>query len=241
MADGNVEYGTIDTKTDVPGHRSNDPDTPATRFWQGTISVKRSSEPHLTLESNRRADALHPGVLVQECFIDPLAIDVGEFARHVGIEAEVLAAILAGHVSLSVWDAVSIGRALQISPERLMRMQVRHDFARARVRDAETPALFRPTTSSSFPSQFERGRLDKTRGRYAIVPYRPVPDANAIAHEVRRGDVLRIYSDEFDRPEPLWHGIVLADLDGDVYFPYVERAVWTQWFVRRLPVDLHVP
>ena len=201
---------------------------------------KRSGHRRPIAASNRRADATHPGVLLRESFLGPLAIDSDEFARHVGIEAEVLTAILAGEVSVSVWDAVSIGRALQISPERLMRMQMRHDFARARARDAETPPLFRSAISAPFPSQFERGRLDETRGRYAVAPYRPIPDATGTMHELRRGDVLRVYSDEFDRPEPLWHGIVLTDLDGDVYFPYVERSLWSQWFARRLPVDLHV-
>ncbi len=191
--------------------------------------------------SNRRSEAVHPGVLVDQRFVSPLGIDVQEFARQLEIEPDALTEMLAGRASLSVIDAVRIGSALQLSPERLMRMQVRFDFAKARSHDATTRRpLFRPARAVAFPERFERGRLDSTAGQYAVVRYHAPVDGDDSTHVLRPGDMLRIHSDRFDHAEPLWSGPVLFDLDGDLYLPYVERKRWSDWFDRRLPADLHL-
>lgn len=63
---------------------------------------------------------------------------------------------------------------------------------------------------------------------------RPV---RSLLHALWRGDRLRVYE---SNGTPIWHGLVLTDLDGRVLIPFVRTDVWRQWFAQGRPADLWI-
>lgn len=195
--------------------------------------------------TERRLAAPHPGPLVKRDYLDPLGIDPASFAAHLGMDPDVLAAMLAGRVSLDVPSAVRMARALQLPAEKLMQMQVRYDFAVARAsRALDGIELLRPAPADAFPARHLSGRLGCSSGGvgghaslfFQEDALRRLPgDGYAGLHALWPEDRMRVYDGS---AELLWHGPVLQDFDGRIFLPFVRSSVWRSWFVASHRADL---
>ncbi|GAC1441691.1 MAG: hypothetical protein NVS4B5_15900 [Vulcanimicrobiaceae bacterium] len=195
--------------------------------------------------SERRIEAPHPGPQIHRDYIEALGISIAEMSAHVGIELPVLEAMFAGTRSIDVDAAIRIARALQLPAERIMRMQVRSDFADARGHAAARGIdVFVPQAAPPFPTTFRCGRLARTNGSTGDGSFffQESPDTAASGgtyaglHALWRGDRLRVYD---DAGEPEWSGPVATDFDGRVLLPYVRTEVWLSWFAAARRADLH--
>lgn len=196
------------------------------------------------IESERRAVAPHPGPKLKAEYFDALGVDTDSFARDYRIDPERFAAMLAGKLSIDVDTSLRIARALEISAERIMRMQVRHDFAAAR-NDASVGALgtLVDRKPRPFPEYFLCGRLGRSSDVGGEAPLffqqdlagKAAGDPYAGLHALWRGDRLRIYG---SNGEPIWIGPILADLDDRIMLPFARREAWLGWFDAGYRADL---
>jgi addiction module HigA family antidote len=203
--------------------------------------------PAPTIAPSRRRPAPHPGPALVRDFLEPLHLDADSLAAAIGMDAAVLAEMLAGKTSIDVETAVRLSRSLQLNPQKLMERQLLHDFAAARdnVRVRSIPVLT-PRERVDFPEGgFLRGRLaglQDTAGfgdvRFETLGFfaDPLPGHDMIAsmHTIRRGVRLRIYGPD---GLPIWVGTVLETLEGNPLLPYARPSTWIEWFVRRFRAD----
>ena len=192
---------------------------------------------------DRRTSASHPGLLIAREYVGPLGLSVPDLAALVGIDATRLAAMLAGTASLDVDAAVRLGRSIGISVERLMRAQIRYDFAVAResehLRPVPSPDVL---AQRPFPDDAMHGHLACTHdssARLAIFfvadqQTGDVADDMTSIHPVRIGDALRIYD---AHGQPAWAGPILRTLDGDPLFAFVSPRIWRAWFAANARAD----
>lgn len=160
------------------------------------------------------------------------------------MDAGRLSAMLAGELSLDVDASLRIARALQLPAERLMRMQLRHDFGIAR-RDAslERVGILADRAPQPFPETFLRGRLGSSNdasGEASLFfqetrERKVVGDRYAGLHALWRGDRLRIHAAD---GATIWTGPVLHDLDGRIFLPFVAATDWQEWFAAGLHAEL---
>lgn len=200
----------------------------------------------VSVGSERRVEAPHPGPLIRRDYIDVLGLTVEDIAAHLGVDAEPLRGMLAGTRTIDVATAVRLSRALQLPAERIMRMQLRHDFAEARDREnLNAVGVLVARDVQSFPDIYVRGRLARANdpsGEGSLFFQQqlsgPVAgDAYAGLHALWRGDRLRVYD---TTGAPIWTGPVLTDLDGRVLLPYVRTDVWLDWFGQGRTADLWI-
>jgi len=227
-----------------PGGRDDDAKfvLPASRIVKERTEG-RTITPSL-IEVDRRAAAPHPGPQLKSEYFDVLRVDVITFAASVEMDPDRLAAMLAGDLSIDVDASLRIARALQLSAERLMRMQLRHDFANLR-RNAsfERVGVLVDRNPQPFPEHFLRGQLgysDDSFGEASLffqeaVNRRISGDRYAGLHALWRGDRLRIYGDE---QTVIWTGPILNDLDGRILLPFVRASEWQAWFAEAYRADL---
>lgn len=195
-------------------------------------------------DAERREAAPHPGPYLKREFLDELGISVAAFADAVGMDVGRLGDMLAGERSLDVDASLRIARALQISAERLTRMQTRFDFAAARrERTRDGIGVLVDPNPKPFPEHFLRGRLGRsidTSGAASLFFEENVErtigaDRYAGLHALWRGDRLRIYADS---DTPIWSGPLVHDLDGRIMLPFARAVEWNGWFASGLRADL---
>jgi hypothetical protein len=152
--------------------------------------------------------------------------------------------MLAGRRSLDAAMAVRFARSLQLPAERLMQLQLRHDFAEARrLAELENVGPFQPPPPGPFPERHLRGRLglaDSGASEASLFFQRDVAetmseDAFAGLHALWSGDRLRIYGANRDI---VWDGPILHNLDGHILFPFVREDEWLGWFAAGLRAEL---
>lgn len=190
--------------------------------------------------AERRARAPHPGPTIAETYLVPLGLDARALAPLVGIDESRLGAILAGTQSFDVDAAVRVGRALGLSPERVMKDQIRHDFARSRATENERPAPPVDTlVHRTFAPFVRHGHLARaeTAERDAVLFFVDDPidrpdaarrdDGIARVHAIANGDRLRVYGPDGN---PVWAGPVLRDFEGRPLFAFAPRYIWELWF-----------
>jgi addiction module HigA family antidote len=221
--------------------------TAGTSRSRKTGKARRPIITPINVTTDRRASAPHPGPRLKREYFDVLGIDVAEFARAVGLDARRLADMLAGRDSIDVDAAIRISRALQLSADALMRMQVRADFAVARgTTNYDHIGVLEPATPPDFPERdILRGRLglsvdtagDPSYFFQEEVPSRRRSDDYAGLHALFRGDRLRVYRAD---GEILWTGLLLHGLDGKLHLPYVAAEEWPKWFDDRLAAELAI-
>lgn len=194
--------------------------------------------------SERRVEAPHPGPLIKRDYVDAVGLSVDRLAAHAGLDALRLNAMFDGTASFDVDAAIRLSRALQLPAERIMRMQIRRDFAMARDRhDGETIDVFVPGDVLPFGESYVSGRLARASdgGTDASLYFqqtldtRHSEDAYAGMHALWRGDRLRVYGDD---GHALWVGPVLTDFDGHVFLPFARTETWLAWFAQGRPADL---
>ncbi len=196
---------------------------------------------------SRRQAAPHPGPVILRDYLAPLELDAESLATQIGMDAHLLAAMLSGAKSIDVETAVRLSRSLQLNPQTLMEMQLRHDFARAR-NDAtiETIPVLAADGRVGFPEQgFLRGRLAGLReaSGYGEVRFETLSffadrksghDVLACMYDIRLGARLRIYGED---GRPVWTGVVLQTFDGKPLLPYARPNTWIEWFANRERAD----
>jgi antitoxin HigA-1 len=74
----------------------------------------------------------HVGGFVKHEILEPLALNVTEAAKALGISRPALSGLLNEHVALSPEMALRIEKAFDVSMDLLMRMQNSYDIAKAR-------------------------------------------------------------------------------------------------------------
>lgn len=194
----------------------------------------------------RRVAAPHPGPIIQRDFLDALGFGVAQLAGQLGMDAERLAEMLAGRISFDVETAVRLSRALQISAERIMQMQLRCDFLLAReIAPIQAVSVLEPPRAPEFPESFLQGRLGRTgddrTGDVSLFFQEDVAprvgDDYAGFHALWRGDRLRIYD---PNGIVLWVGPILQNLDGHILLPFVRALEWPAWFGAGYRADLAV-
>jgi len=75
----------------------------------------------------------HPGEMIREEVLDPLQLDVTKAAAVLGVTRPALSRLLNEKAALSPEMALRIEKAFGPSADHLMRIQLAHDMARARV------------------------------------------------------------------------------------------------------------
>ncbi len=168
-----------------------------------------------------------------------------EFAKTLGVDPAAFEAILDGRASFDVSLAVRLARALQLPAERLMQMQLKWDFARARVEPSLGAVPLWRDGDAAFPAHFLVGHLgraaDTTADDSSIYFQQDVPpgarggDRYAGLHALWRGDRIRVYD---ERRAELWSGPILQNLDGRPLLPGVRPDEWRRWFGLGLRADL---
>ena len=180
----------------------------------------------------RRAAAPHPGPLIARDYLRPREIDAGTLADLVGMDGGLLEAMLAGTSPFDVDAAVRLGRGLGLAPWRIMRAQLRHDFALARANEGGEPVPpIDYFADRPFPATALRGHLARTEAAETHERLFFVADDDASGmesvHPLRVGDRLRVWSDD-DRVA--WAGPFLRNPEGSPLFVFAPKPVWETWF-----------
>ena len=224
---------------------------PLKRTAEGTDTAgNRSQEKpiaNVKVGAERRVAAPHPGTIVKRDYVDAAGLSVADLAAHCGMDPGHLAAVLAGEAPLDVHASVALARSLLLPAERLMHMQTRYDFARARTESrSERIEPFARSAALPFPE------TDLLRGRLGIASERGATDASlffkedvadynddpyAGFHGLWRGDRLRVVD---DAGRALWHGPILHDFDNRVLLPFLRSWEWIGWFEARYAAHLAV-
>lgn len=199
-------------------------------------------------EHTRRQPAPHPGPPLKRDYLDPLGVEAAILARHIGMKATVLQAMLAGDTAIDVETAIRLGRALQLNPQLIMERQVRHDFLVLRD-DQELESIEVLPRNERFPFPevgYLRGRLAGLPQTWGYGDVRPETlgfladaefdgqDLRLRLHELGIGTRLRVYAPS---GEVVWVGVVMRTLEGQPLLPSVRPGVWIGWFVQRYRAD----
>src|SRR3990172_942084 len=95
----------------------------------------------------------HPGGLIRREIIQPLGLSITEAARVLGVTRQALSSLLNERTALSADMALRIEKAFGPKMDHLMRMQLAHELAATRRREAGTAAKRatgrRPSTGRS--------------------------------------------------------------------------------------------
>lgn len=191
--------------------------------------------------------APHPGPVIREEYFEPLGLTVAAVAAKAGMDARRFAEMIGGERSFDVEHAVRLGRALQLPADKIMQMQLKHDFAVARrTIDVQTVPVMEAAGTAAFPdSGYLRGRLGRLRddGPAEASAYfqqdierHQSDDDYAGVHALWRGDQLRIYDPQGSGV--LWTGPILQSLDGRMLLPYARFEEWRGWFADAHRADL---
>jgi addiction module HigA family antidote len=86
------------------------------------------------------ADPSHPGEILKEDVLAPLGLSVTRAAEILGVTRSALSAVLNGRAALSAEMALRIEKAFGPRADHLLRVQLSHDLARVRRREAEITA-----------------------------------------------------------------------------------------------------
>lgn len=74
----------------------------------------------------------HPGVVLKETVIEPLALTVTQAAQCLGVDRKTLSRVLNAHAAVSVDMALRLAHALDTTPDFWLGLQQAHDVWKAR-------------------------------------------------------------------------------------------------------------
>lgn len=89
-------------------------------------------------------DPAHPGEIIREEVTGPLGLTVTQAARALGVTRQSLSALLNQRADLSPEMALRLEAAFGIKADLMMRVQLSHNMAKVRARQAEITASVRP-------------------------------------------------------------------------------------------------
>ena len=90
----------------------------------------------------------HPGEIVREEVLRPLALSVTDAARALGVTRQSLSALVNERAALSPEMALRLEAAFGIKADLMMRVQLSHSMAEVRARQAEITAGIRRVAPS---------------------------------------------------------------------------------------------
>jgi addiction module HigA family antidote len=74
----------------------------------------------------------HPGEIIRELYIEPLALTVTQAAAGLGVTRKTLSLLLNGHAGISAEMAVRLSKAFGRTPEGWLQLQNQYDLAQIR-------------------------------------------------------------------------------------------------------------
>lgn len=77
-------------------------------------------------------DPVHPGSIVREDCLKPLALSVSEGARRLGVGRQTLSHLINEKASVSIEMAYRLSKAFGSTPETWLGMQLAYDLAKSR-------------------------------------------------------------------------------------------------------------
>ena len=80
----------------------------------------------------RRVGPIHPGAILKEEFLEPMAISAYALAKAIGVPRNRVTAILHGHRAISADTALRLGRYFGTSAEFWLGLQTAYDLETAR-------------------------------------------------------------------------------------------------------------
>ena len=86
----------------------------------------------------------HPGEILREEFLAPLALTAGKLAKACGIPRSRLEQLVAEKLGISGDTALRLGRVFDTGPELWMNLQARYEIARARATAGEIIDALQP-------------------------------------------------------------------------------------------------
>lgn len=75
---------------------------------------------------------IHPGEILKEMYLEPLAMTVAAFSADIGVTSRRVSLILNGHSGISAELALRLSNALNTTPELWLNMQRDHDLWHAK-------------------------------------------------------------------------------------------------------------
>lgn len=88
-------------------------------------------------EERRMRAPVHPGRIVRQECLEPLALTVSEGARVLGVSRQALNNIVNAKAAISAEMAIRLSKAFGSSAETWVRMQANYDIAEAMKRESE--------------------------------------------------------------------------------------------------------
>jgi addiction module HigA family antidote len=89
----------------------------------------------------RHREPTHPGAVLREDVLAPMAMSVTEAAKRLGVTRKTLSALLNERAGVSPSMAMRIGLATNTTPESWLRMQSAYDLWHARTGDLHVRSL----------------------------------------------------------------------------------------------------
>ncbi|NNM76615.1 HigA family addiction module antidote protein [Sphingomonas sp. ID1715] len=78
---------------------------------------------------------IHPGLWLRTEIVEPSGLSVTELAGRLGVTRQALSTLLNGRAGLSAEMSIRFEKAFGLSADTLLRMQVAHELASARVNE----------------------------------------------------------------------------------------------------------
>lgn len=98
--------------------------------------------------SDHRKKPSHPGLIIRAHHLDPLGLNVTEFARRLAVSRKTASKIINGRGAITPEMALRLARAFNTSPEHWLGLQLEYDLWRAR-RESKDWMEARPATSAA--------------------------------------------------------------------------------------------
>ena len=74
---------------------------------------------------------VHPGMVIKEDYLQPLAISITEMAAKLGVSRKTLSKIVNGRGAITPEMALRLARAFDTTPDLWMNLQKNHDLGQA--------------------------------------------------------------------------------------------------------------
>jgi addiction module HigA family antidote len=86
------------------------------------------------MKPSKRLDPIHPGEILLEDFMKPLAISINQLARDLDVPPNRIGAIVNGARSITADTALRLGAYFHVSPETWLGLQTDYDLRLTRQR-----------------------------------------------------------------------------------------------------------
>src|SRR5882724_8993548 len=91
----------------------------------------------MRMKPSKRLDPIHPGEILLEDFMKPLAISINRLARDLDVPPNRISAIVNGGRSITADTALRLGTYFRVSPETWLGLQIDYDLRLTRQRDGD--------------------------------------------------------------------------------------------------------